>query len=394
MKITAVDCTVLVVPDADPSSLDTAQDNALVLVHTDEKITGIGEVESNPWVVKAFIESSGSHTMNLGLAQLLIGKDPTQPPALWEYLYKKSLLGGRRGAGINAIGALDMAIWDAYGKSEKKPIWKLLGGAQRPNITPYASLLPHGDTLATYENSLMEKVRWARKSGFEAVKIELMINGPHAHPGLSESNEVIVGLVASVRSELGPGISLMVDVGYCWEDWKEALRVIRRLEKYDIFFVEGPISPDDDEGLGRLSRSCDIRIASGELLSTRFEFYSLMNRVDVIQPDVGRVGGITEAMRIVEVAATQGKMVVPHCWKSGIGIAATAHVAAASPNCPFIEYVPAEVSGSAIRRELVTEELRLKKGHFDLPKLPGLGVQLNAAATEKFDNSNRKKFRE
>jgi L-alanine-DL-glutamate epimerase-like enolase superfamily enzyme len=394
MKITDIECQILAVPNPDPHSLDTAQDNAVVQVHGAEGITGIGEVESNPWVVKAFIDSVGRHTMDHGFGQLLIGRDLTQPHALWDYLYTKSLLSGRRGAGIHAIGALDMAIWDAYGKLEKTPVWKLLGGAIRQEITPYASLLPRGDTLRSYQTSLMEKVRWSRQAGFRAVKIEVMIKGPHAHHGLNESDEAIVEMVAAARSELGPQIDLMVDVGYCWNDWKEALRVIRRLEKYDIFFVEGPLRPDDLCGLGSLTRSSDIPIASGELLSTRFEFDLLMDKVDVVQPDIGRVGGITEAMRIVEAAASRGKIIVPHCWKSGIGIAATAHVAAASPNCPFIEYTPAEVSESAIRRELVIEELRLEKGRFTLPRLPGLGVQLSPAAMEKFAASGARSLSE
>lgn len=383
MKITAIDCHVLAVPDGEVNSLDTAQDNALVQVHTDEAITGIGEVESNPWVIKAFIDSFGRHTMDHGLGQLLLGRDPTQPRAIWDYLYTKTLLAGRRGAGINAIGAIDMALWDICGKVAHAPIWKLLGGAQQLEITPYASLLPKGATLNSYADSLLEKVRWSVSQGFRAVKIEVMIKGPHAHPRLDEPDAAIVDLVAATRRAIGPGVALMVDVGYCWKDWKEALQVVRQMEKYDVFFVEAPLLPDDFEGLGRLRSACDVRIAAGELLSTRFEFDLLMDNVDVVQPDVGRVGGITEVMRVVEKAAARGKIVVPHCWKSGIGIAATAQVAAASPSCPYFEFTPAAVSESAIRRDLVTENWNFQNGRFKLPQAPGLGVELNAGAMEK-----------
>jgi len=388
MKVTSVDCHILVVRERESSPLETALDNVVVEIHTDENITGIGEVESNPWVVQAFIHSSGAHTMDHSLGKLLIGKDPQQPQAIWNYLYEKSLLAGRRGAGINAIGALDMAIWDAFGKYEKQPIWKLLGGTQHSAITPYASLLPLGYTLRSYQGSMIEKIRWARFAGFKAVKIEVMIKGPHAHPGLQESDDAIVETVAMARAELGPDIQLMVDVGYCWNDWKEALRVIQRIEKYDIYFVECPLPPDNFEDLGRLSRACDMRIAAGELLTTRLEFEALVRNVDVLQPDVGRVGGITETMRVVELAAAHGKLVVPHCWKSGIGIAATAQIAAFAPNCPYFEYAPAEVSDSPIRRELVTEVSKLKNGQFPLPGLPGLGVRLNPDAMQKFSISS------
>jgi L-alanine-DL-glutamate epimerase-like enolase superfamily enzyme len=107
-------------------------------------------------------------------------------------------------------------------------------------------------------------------------------------------------------------------------------------------------------------------------------------RIDVVQPDVGRVGGITEAMRVVEMARDRGRIVVPHCWKTGIGIAATAHVATASPNCRFIEFQPAPVAYSPIRRELVEEELIVQGGRIALPRKPGLGIALNQEAVERF----------
>jgi L-rhamnonate dehydratase len=384
MKITRVECHVVVAPGP-PDSLDTAQDDAVVEVSTDTGITGIGEVESNPWVVKALIEQSGAHSMDRSLGDLLMGRDPAQPVALWDYLYEHSLLAGRRGAGIGAMGALDMALWDITGKTAGKPVWQLLGGARSEFVGVYASLLPSGGTLKEYRESLLSKAHWAREAGFTAAKLEIMIKGPHAQAGLEGSDDAIVDLVAAGREVVGSAMHLMIDVGYCWRDWKEALRVIRRLERYDLFFVETPLPPDDLLGYARLADSTAVQIAAGELLSTRFEFAELMDvgKVDVIQPDVGRVGGITEAMRVAQMAADRGRRVVPHCWKSGIGIVATAHVAAVA-NCPFIEYLPAAVSNSGIRRELVSEELRVERGRLALPKRPGLGVEVSPQALEKF----------
>ena len=181
-------------------------------------------------------------------------------------------------------------------------------------------------------------------------------------------------------------MQLMVDVAYCWSDWKEALRILRQIEKYDVFFVETPLPSDDLDGYARLADATAIRIAAGEWLQTRFEFADLIDRgrVDVVQPDIGRVGGITEAMRVVEIAFDRGRVVVPHCWKTGIGIAATAHVAAASPNCRFIEFLPAAVADSRLRRELVADELRIENGKISLPRLPGLGFELNRIAMTEF----------
>jgi L-alanine-DL-glutamate epimerase-like enolase superfamily enzyme len=386
MKITGIDCSILMVPDCNLDACDSSQDTIVVEVQTDEGISGIGEVDTNPWVVQALIESPGSHIMSLGFKELLIGQDPTQPRAIWDRLYTFTAMTGRRGAGICAIGAVDMAIWDIYGKATGKPIWQLLGGARQEAIIPYASLIPAGRTLAEYREGLLSKLKWAKTFGFNAAKLEICINGPYTHNRLNEPDEAIVEIVAACRELVGPDMKLMVDVAYCWSDWKRALRVLRRLEKYDIFFFETPLAVDDLDGYGRLSDATEIRIAAGEWLQTRFEFADLMDRgrVDVVQPDIGRVGGITEAMRVVDMALDRGKIVVPHCWKTGIGIAATAHVAAAAPNCRCIEFLPGKVAESQLRRDLVTDELRIENGKVPFPERPGLGVSINEDAFRKF----------
>ncbi len=386
MKITGVECSVLVVPDCNADACDSSQDTIVVEVQTDEGITGIGEVDTNPWVVKTLIEAPGSHIMALGLTELLLGQDPEQPRAIWDRLYTFTAMTGRRGAGICAIGALDMAIWDAYGKATGKPVWQLLGGTQNEFITPYASLIPNGRSLEEYCQGLLERVRWAQRFGFTAAKLEICIKGPYSHNRLQEGDDAIVELVAACRDAVGPEMRLMVDVAYCWSDWKEALRVLRQIEKYDIFFVETPLPSDDLDGYARLADATEIRIAAGEWLQTRFEFADLIDRgrVDVVQPDIGRVGGITEAMRVVEMALDRGRVVVPHCWKTGIGVAATAHIAAVSPHCPFIEFLPAAVADSRLRKELVVDELRIENGKISLPRLPGLGFELNRVAMAEF----------
>jgi L-alanine-DL-glutamate epimerase-like enolase superfamily enzyme len=156
----------------------------------------------------------------------------------------------------------------------------------------------------------------------------------------------------------------MVDAIYSWTNAKEALRTINRLEPYDIFFVETPLQVDDLDGYAFLQDHSPIRIAAGELQNTRFEFLDLLDRakVDVVQPDIGRVGGLTEARRICDMAADRGRLVVPHCWKTGIGIAASAHLCFANAHCPYIEFLPAALSESALRRELVIDDLELVDG--------------------------------
>jgi L-rhamnonate dehydratase len=386
MKITEVEAFVLTVPDVEADATSSAQDDVVVRIHTDEGLVGIGETDTNPWAVKALIGSRGTHSMGRGLTEMLVGEDPRQPVSLWQKLYVGSAMSGRRGLGICALGAIDMALWDLWGKIEGVPVWRLLGGAVNDHLTPYASLLPEGASLAAYRESLVDKAREARALGFGAIKAEVCLNGPYSHMGLQEGNDDVVDVVAAVREAIGPEIVLMVDVAYAWVDMKEALQVIRRLEPYDIFFIETPLPTDDLRGYARLTDATGVRVAAGEWLNSRFEFFDIIDRgaVDVVQPDVGRVGGLTEARRVAEYAHDRGCLVVPHCWKTGIGIAASAHLCATAPNAPYLEYLPPTLADSVLRRDLVEEELTLVDGRIPLPEQPGLGIELSEPALEAY----------
>ena len=386
MKITDVECHVVVVPEVEEDACSSAQDDVVVLIHTDEGITGIGETDTNPWVVRAMIEARGTHCMAYCLKDMLIGEDPLMPEVLWEKLYVGSAMTGRRGLGVCAIGALDMALWDIRGKALGVPCWQLLGGARKEHIIPYASLLPSGRTLEAYQRNLIERALQAKEAGFRAAKMEVCLKGPYSHNALQESDEVIVKTVAACREAIGPDMTMMVDVVYGWQDAKEALRAARQLEPFDLFFLETPLPVDDLDGHAFLADHTPIRIASGEWLTTRFEFIDLLDRgkIDVAQPDVGRVGGLTEARRVADLAGDRGRLLVPHCWKTGIGIAASAQLAAATPHCPYIEYLPPDLCDSALRRELADDGLTMTDGRIALPDRPGLGVELDMGALEKY----------
>lgn len=386
MKITKIESHVLLVPDYDSKACSSAQDDIVVKIHTDEGIVGIGETDTNPWAAKAFINSPGTHCMALGINDLLIGKDPMDVEALWENVYVSTAMSGRRGLGICVLGALDMALWDVKGKALQKPVWELLGKAKHSNIHPYASLLPNGNTLKEYSTSLREKLLQAKKYGFDAAKLEICINGPYSHNGLQEPDSELVKIVASCREAVGSNMRLMIDVAYAWKDWRTALSTIEAVEPYDVYFMETPLRTDDLEAYATLVERSKVPIAAGEWLQTRFEFHDLIDHghVKVAQPDVGRVGGLTEARRVAEFASTRDRLVVPHCWKTGIGIAASAHLAVVSSNCPYIEYLPAELSESLIRKELVANELRMQDGVIPLPTKPGLGIELNEKAVAKY----------
>jgi L-alanine-DL-glutamate epimerase-like enolase superfamily enzyme len=388
MKITRIDLHVLLVPDYDAAACSSAQDDLVVEVHTDEGIVGVGETDTNPWIARECIRARGTHCMGLGLQEMLTGADPMQPEALWERMYAGSKMTGRRGALICAMGAIDMALWDIKGKALGLPVWRLLAERGPELITPYASLLPTGRTLEEYRASLVEKALMAMALGFRAVKLEVCVNGPYSHHGLQESDDAIVEIVAECRRAVGPGLVLMVDVAYAWPDAGTALGILERLARYDLFFVETPIDIDDLDGYALLHERSPIRIAAGEWQNTRFEFLDLADRgqLDVLQPDVGRVGGFTEAMRVCRIAADRKRLIVPHCWKSGIGIAASAHLAAACECCPYIEFLPIELAESPLRRELLIEDLAIVDGLVSLSDSPGLGIELNRDTLEKYSS--------
>ena len=167
---------------------------------------------------------------------------------------------------------------------------------------------------------------------------------------------------------------------------QEALEVIEKLAEHDIFFVETPIDIDNLEGYAYLAKHSPIPIAAGEWQNTHWEFLDLADRgkLAVLQPDVGRVGGFTEMMKVTKIARERGLLIVPHCWKSGIGIAASAHVAVATECCPYIEFMPKTLCESGLRKELVADELRMENGHIPLPTKPGLGIELDLEALERF----------
>lgn len=386
MRITGIDCHVLLERDYKADACSSAQDDLVVVVHTDEGIVGIGETDTNPWIARECIRAKGTHCMGYGLEEMLIGEDPLEPERIWQKLYSGSKMTGRRGAVICAMGAIDMALWDIKGKVLSQPIYELLGGATKESITPYASLMPSGRTLLAYHEGLVDIAIRAKEAGFRAGKLEVCVRGPYSHNGIQADNDAIIEIVADCRAALGRDFVMMVDVAYCWSSAREALEVLERIAEFNILFVETPIDIDDLEGYAFLGKHSPIPIAAGEWQNTHWEFLDLADRgqIAVLQPDVGRVGGFSEIQKVTKLAAERGRLIVPHCWKSGIGIAASAHVAAATECCPYIEFLPKSLCESNLRKELVVDELVMHDGRIMLPSEPGLGINLNVDALQRF----------
>jgi L-alanine-DL-glutamate epimerase-like enolase superfamily enzyme len=392
MKIERVEAKILMDPGFDPAATSSAQDDILVFIYTDDGHVGIGETDLNPVIAKACLDAYSSHTMARGLTELLIGSDPFDVEGIWERLYVGSAMNGRRGAVVNTIGAIDIALHDLRGKLLGKPCHELLGEPREAAIQPYASLQPDAETFDEYVDAITGWAVSAVHAGFPAVKLEITPAGPYAHHGMQAPFERMVEPIAATRRAVGPGTAILVDVQYAFPDADTCLRAIESWQEFDVGFLEAPLPSDDHAGYARLAAEQGIPIAAGEWLATRYEFIELfdMSQVAIGQPDVARVGGLTEAVRVCDLAAARGIRIVPHAWKTGISVAAAAHLAKVTPHCAYIEYLPPDLCSSRLRRDLVRTGPSLRDGEIVLPDAPGLGVELDGDAVDEFEQYAKK----
>jgi L-rhamnonate dehydratase len=367
---------------ASPDDCDGAADTVVVRLTDEAGRTGIGEADAPASVVGAFIDMADLHIWSRGLRGLLIGQDPFPIPALWDRLYEGSIYPGRRGAGIHAISAIDIALHDLAGKQLDRPAFELLGGARRTQLLPYATLfpgMPQGRTMRALEGELEALVDRALQLGFRAIKIEALFDE-------LISDEQLAELLVATRRALGDEPKLLADFGYRWRDWRAAHRTLERAADADLHLAEATLQHDDLEGHARLAARSDVRIGGAEFAATRFECLEWLERarVDVLQPDPNRVGGLTELRRIAELASHHAAVVIPHGWKTGITVAANMHLHAATANVPMFELVSPALWSSPLRRELTTPEPPLLDGMLALPHGPGLGIELDEDALTRY----------
>lgn len=371
MRITKVEAILLRPKGAINTSIgDGSQDGVLVRVHTDEGITGLGEIDSSPWVAKAIIEAPASHKLCNGLASLLVGENPLEIGRLWQKMYKGSLYFGRRGAAIHALSGVEIALWDIAGKAAGKPIHALLGGARRDRIKAYAStLMP--DTPAEAARTIEAQM----KAGFKAVKLGW---GP-----LGQSAELDVALVAAARKAGGEALDLMVDIGKGWTSARDGIDRAKRMEEYRPYWIEEPFWPDDYAKYAALAAAVATPIAGGEEETTLADFERLVEtgHVEIVQPDVTRAGGIAECLRVADYARRRGKRCVLHAWSTGIIKAATLQVLAAMEEAEYMEYC---VQTTDLNQRLVAERFPLVEGEVMIPTGPGLGIEIDEAALREF----------
>jgi L-rhamnonate dehydratase len=377
-----VEALVLRAPESDPNDFDSSAETVVVLIHDEDGVVGIGEADAPAPIVRELVLMDDRHAWSRGLRNVLLGRDPFEIEALHRDLYQATIYHGRRGLGIHALSAVDVALHDVVGKQLGRPAYQVLGGACRDDIRPYATIypgLPGGRTIGELMDELARGFERALELGFRAIKMEAFF-------GDRVSDRELVGCIREGRRLVGDDTTLLVDFGYRWSDWRAALWTLNRLEDCDLYLAEATLQHDDLEGHAKLAACAETRIGGAEMAATRFECREWIEhgRVDVVQPDVNRAGGLTEMVRIAQLAELAGVLVVPHGWKTGITSAAARHFQAATPNVPFVEHLSPDLFDSPLRRELVLPEPAIVDGAIELPSAPGLGIELDAEAVDRY----------
>lgn len=339
--------------------------HTLVAVHTDDGPIGIGSVFTSEALVRGALEV---------LRPLLIGQEATEPERVTERLHRATFWLGRGGTVTHTISGIDLALWDVLGQVTGQPVGRLLGGRHRERVRPYASLLMDQPEI------LAERLGMLAKRGWRAFKIGW---GPFGRV----SDDLDERIVATARAAVGPEALLMVDAGGSDSAWRNgykwALRTARMLDRYGVAWFEEPLSPDALDDYVHLRREAPVAISGGEVLTRRQSFHPWLEAgaLDIVQPDVTKVGGLSEQRRIGWAAQDHGVRLIPHGWNTAVGLAADLQLASALPGTDLVEYV----TGSPYVDAITTSPWRLDDdGMLAIPDTPGLGISLDLDALGRY----------
>jgi L-alanine-DL-glutamate epimerase-like enolase superfamily enzyme len=368
MKIVDVEPIVLRLDKVDATRADGTQDAFLVKVHTDEGVVGIGEADTSPYVARTIVEMPASHSIARGIRELVVGEDPLQIDRLWQLMFHGTDHYGRGGAALHVISAVDMALWDLAGKVAGRPVAELLGGRRVDAVPVYAS-----EVMPETPVEVRRIAERAASAGYTALKLGW---GPLGRDVAGD-----VELIETARAALGPERALMIDGGRAYTV-KRALELLRRVEEHELYWFEEALAPDDLDGYRRLSGATAVRIAAGEADSGIRAFRALVEHgcVDVLQPDVARCGGFTVARQIAELARAFSVEVVPHCFSTGVLVAASLHFVAVLDQPTWSEF---SVADSPLVNGILATPFELRDGRLDVPTGPGLGIELDDELVER-----------
>jgi D-galactarolactone cycloisomerase len=337
--------------------------HTLIAVYTDEGVNGWGSAFTNNALVM------GSLSV---LEPLYLGENPLEPERVSEKLHANTFWLGRGGSITHTISAIDIAMWDIFGKATGQPVGRLLGGRYRNSVRPYASLLMEEPKL------LAEKLLSIREQGFRAFKIGW---GPFGRQDYASDERI----VRAAREAIGAEALLMIDAGASDAFWSQGYKWAKRtadmLVEYDVHWFEEPLPPDNLQDYVLLRQMAPLPIAGGEVLTRRqaFEPWIQQGALDIVQPDVTKAGGLSEVRMIARMAEDRGLRLIPHGWNTAVGLAADLQLASASRTTDLVEYL----TGSPFIDEIVETPWELdQKGMLAIPESPGLGVTLNLDAVE------------
>ena len=339
--------------------------HALVEVHADSGLSGVGSVFTGHRLVEAGVEF---------LKPLWLGESAIEPERVSEKLRQSSFWQGRGGTVEHVISGIDIALWDLLGKVCQQPVSRLLGGCYRSRIKPYGSI------LFDEPDRLRDTLQATVARGFKAIKLGWRPFGRRS----SQFDEL---LVRTARDAVGPDVELLVDAGGSEQFWphgyKWALRTAHMLAQYDIGWFEEALPPDDIEGFIQLRRESPVPIAGGEVLTRRQSFIPWIERgaLDIVQPDATKCGGLSEARRIAWMAYDLNIQMVSHGWNTAVGVAADLQLAAAMPVARYVEYL----TPAPYIEQIIVEPFRIDaEGFLTIPDKPGLGIELNRDALARY----------
>jgi len=339
----------------------------VVEILTDDGLVGIGNAALAPQVTKQVID--------LYLKPLLVNQNPWDVELIWQHMYRKTMAFERKGIGMTAISAVDIALWDILGKSAKQPTYRLLGGRTKPRIPVYASRL-----YSVELSALAAEAKAYKTEGYKAMKLRFGWGPADGAAGMRRN----VDLVRTVREAVGNDVDVMADAYMGWTlDY--AKRMLPLLEPFDLRWLEEPVIPDDLHGYAELKSMGRIPIAGGEHEFTLYGFRDLLKAgaVDYIQFDTNRVGGITQAKKISALAEAYSVPVIPHA-----GQMHNYHIVMASLNSPMAEYFPivdVEV-GNELFWYIFEGEPKAENGFINLDdNVYGLGLTINPKAIRDFE---------
>ena len=339
--------------------------HTLIAVHTDEGAVGLGSVFTNDALVRSSLAV---------LEPLYRGENALEPERVSEKLHQNMFWLGRGGSITHTISGIDIALWDLLGKATGQPVGRLLGGRYREKVQPYASLLM--DEPAPLKDHLLK----VKAQGFRAFKIGW---GPFGRRNAAMDEAI----VKAAREAVGSESRLMVDAGGSDAHWtngyKWALNTAKMLADYDVHWFEEALNPDALEDYVLLREHSPVPISGGEVLTRRqaFQPWLQARAFDIVQPDVTKVGGISEERRIAWMAQENGVQFIPHGWNTAVGLAADLHLASAFPGTDLVEYL----TGSPFIDEITLGGWQLDAdGMLAIPTTPGLGLQLDPDVVEKY----------